>query len=341
MKEIIFMRGHIMKKRAHRKDEVIELNNKKVKVGKLIDAFAIIPSSEIVKYLKNKEIFLPNYLHKALIRKNVAPIIANADNDDKFSDEMKHRLKWFDQFTIFQLEKLADSYGVEINVKEYKKDFWDIIIHNRNELGISNLEFIKLDNLTMKYQRSQSEDYQTMKNNLQEIYFEPPGYFEGCKLEKAREVLVYAMTLSDVRDLGKKYDVDIPRRINKSQLIEIIALKLDLNEAEQEKLAKKSILDLERYAKENNINISIELKKIDMIEFIFLKRKPSSVPVQEENAKLFENINLEDYLYDAKFEEIAHRYTMERKKRKKMYRNIIISFIIVAAALSIYIFDLL
>jgi len=330
-----------MKKKAIRKDETIELNNKKVKVSKLIDSFTVIPSSEIVKYLKNKEIFLPNYLHKALLRKNIAPVIANADKDDKFSDEMKHRLKWFDQFTIFQLEKLADSYGIKIDVVEYKKDFWDILIHNRADLGISNLEFIKLENLTMKYQRSQSEDYATMKENLQDIYFEPPGYFEGCLITQAREVLVQAMTLSDVRELGKKYDVDIPRRINKKQMIEIISLKLDLNEAEQEKLEKKSILDLERYAKEQNINISIELKKIDMIEFILLKRKASSVPVKEKHTKLFEGINIEEYLYDAKFEEIAHRYNVERKKRRKTLRLLVILLIVLASAAAIYFLELI
>ncbi len=330
-----------MKKNALRKEETIELNNKKVKIDKLIDSFAVIPSDEIVKYLKNKEIYLPNYLHKALLRKNIAPIIANAENDDKFSDEMKHRLKWFDQFTIFQLEKLAESYGIKIDVKEYKKDFWDIIIHNRNELGINNLEFIKLENLTMKYQRAQSEDYMTMQGNLEAIYFEPPGYFEGCLISKAREVLVHAMTLSDVRELGKKYDVDIPRRINKKQLIEIVALKLDLNDSEQEKLEKKSILDLERYAKEQNINISIELKKIDMIEYILLKRKPSTVPIREENTKIFEGINIEEYLYDAKFEEIAHRYSLERKKRKKTLRNLLILLIIIASGLAVYLLDLI
>ncbi len=324
-----------------RKDETIELNNKKVRIDKLIDSFSVIPSEEIIKYLKNKEIYLPNYLHKALIRKNIAPVIANAENDDKFSDEMRHRLKWFDSFTVFQLERLAESYGVSINVREYKKDFWHIIIHNRNELGINNLEFVRLQNLTMKHQRSEQESYETLTANLREIYFEPEGYFEGCREKEARDVLIQATTMNDVRDLGKKHGVQIPRRINKQQLIEIIALKLDLNDAEQEELRKKSILELERHAKEKGINISIELKKVDMIEFILLKRKKQNVPVQEDHAKIFEGINIEEYLYNTKFEEIAHRYTLQRRKRRRMYRNVLIALIIVAAAVAVVLLDLL
>ncbi len=324
-----------------RKDDVIELNNKKVRVDKLIDAFVVIPSSEIVKYLRNKEIFLPNYLHKALIRKNIAPIIANAENDNKFSDEMKHRLKWFDEFTIFQLERLAENYGITIDVKEYKRDFWDIVVHNRNELGINNLEFVKLQNLAMKYQRREQEDSPTLKENFRNIYFEPEGYFEGCPAEQAREVLMHATTLNDIRELGKKHGVEIPRRINKKQLIEIIALKLDLNDAEQEELRKKPILELENYAKEQDINISIELRKVDMIEFVILKRPPGEVPIQKEHARVFEDINIEECLYNSKFEEIAHRYREERKRRKRILRNVVVSLIIVGAAVAVVVFDLL
>ena len=324
-----------------RKEESIELNNKKVSIEKLIESFVVIPSSEIVKYLKNKEIFLPNYLHKALIRKNIAPIIANADNNNKFSDEMKHRLKWFDRFTIFQLERLADSYGITVDVKEYKKDFWDIIVHNRGELGINNLEFIKLQNLTMKYQRSEQEKYATLKENFREVYFEPEGYFEGCREDEAREVLQHATTMNDIRELGKKHGVEIPRRINKKQLIEIIAIRLNLNDAEQEKLEKKSILDLERYAKENNINMSIELKKVDMIEYILIKRHDGPVPVHEENSKIFEGINIEEYLFNVKFEEIAQKYNVAHRRKSRVMRDLIIALIIVVAAVIVVMFDLL
>ncbi len=327
-------------KTKRKKEEFIELNNKKIRLDRLIESFVVIPSSEVVKYLLNKEIYLPTYLHKALIRKNIAPTIANADNDDKFSDEMKHRLKWFDQFTIYQLEKLAHSYGIKIDVKEYKRDFWDIIIHNRNDLGINNLEFIKLQNLAIKYQRSEMESFNDMIGNFRKVYFEPTGYFEGCLISQAKEVLSYAMTLTDIRELGKKYQVEIPRRINKQQLIEVIAIKLDLNESEQEALQKKSILELERHAKENNINISIELKKLDMIEYILLKRQYNQPNVDEKKTKVFEGINIEEYLFESKFEEIAHRYTVERKKKKRNLRNLFISLVILGVVLAIIIFEL-
>jgi len=292
----------------------------------------VIPSDEIVKYLKNKEIYLPNYLHKALIRKNIAPIIANAESSDKFSDEMKHRLKWFDKFTIFQLEKLAAGYQLKINVDEYKKDFWDIIVRNRTELGINNLEFVKLQNLTMKYSRQPQETYEELKRNFDEVYFEPVGYFDGTEMEEAKEVLSNATTLTEIRDLGRMYGVEIPRRINKKQLIDIVSIKLGFDDAKREEISKKSILEIERYAKRRKVNVSIELKKSDMIEYIIIKMPSEEVPKYTNSLNVFAGMNIEEYLYNLKFTEISERVSDAKRKRSRKLLFAFILIVVVGAA---------
>ncbi len=299
-------------------EDFIYLYSKKVKITKLVQDFTVIPSHEIVKYLLNKEIYLPNYLHKALIRKNIAPAIADGESSNKFSDEMKHRLKWFDKFTIFQLEKLASGYQLPINVTEYKKDFWDIIIRNRTELGINNLEFVKLQNLTLKYAREPQETYDGMSEEFRKVYFEPDGYFDGTLIDEAQEVLVNATTLTEIRDLGKKYGVDIPRRINKKQLIDIVSLKLNFDEEKRQEISKKSILEIERYAKRRKVNVSIELKKNDMIDYILIKMPASAAPKYTNSLKVFAGMNIEEYLYNIKFQEITSKVSEGRNRRIRL-----------------------
>lgn len=310
-----------MARKTVKKEEFIFLYSKKVKISKLIESFTVIPSSEIVKYLKNKEIYLPYYFHKALIRKNIAPAIADAESSNKFSDEMKIRLRYFDKFTIFQLEKLAFGYQMKINVTEYKKDFWDIIVRNRTELGINNLEFVKLQNLTLKYSKEDQETYEQMRKNFEEVYFEPQGYFNGTLIEDAKEVLNQATTLTELRELGKLYGVEIPRRINKKQLIDIVALKLNLDDEKIEEISKKSILEIERYAKRRKVNVSIELKKSDMIEYILIKMPEKEEPMYTSSLKVFSSMNIEEYLYQLKFDEIANKMADERNKKT---RNLLI-----------------
>jgi hypothetical protein len=316
-----------MAKNGRKKDDFIFLYSKKVKISKLVEDFTVIPANEIVKYLKNKEIYLPSYLHKSLIRKNIAPAIANADSSNKFSDEMKIRLRFFDQFTIYQLERLASGYQLPINVTEYKKDFWDIIIRNRTELGINNLEFVKLQNLTLKYAKDEQETYDELKASFDEVYFEPEGYFNGCLIEEAKEVLNNATTLTEIRDLGKMYGVEIPRRINKKQLIDIVALKLNFDDEKREEISKKSILEIERYAKRRKVNVSIELKKSDMIEYILIKMPQKEEPMYTNSLKVFAGMNIEEYLYNLKFEEISEKIAETKKRR---FKNFVMSAIIVA-----------
>ncbi len=328
-----------MAKNRRGKDEFIFLYSKKVKINKLVESFTVIPSNEIVKYLKNKEIYLPYYLHKALIRKNIAPAIANADSSNKFSDEMKFRLKYFDQFTIFQLERLASGYQLNINVNEYKKDFWDIIVRNRTELGINNLEFVKLQNLALKYAKEPQETFQAMRDNFDEVFFEPDEYFNGTRIEEAKEVLNAATTLTEIRDLGKLYNVEIPRRINKKQLIDIVSIKLNFDEEKTEELSKKSILEIERYAKRRKIDVSIELKKTDMIEYILIKMPKKVAPMYTNSLKVFAGMNIEEYLYNLKFAEISKKVAEVRKKR--LFNFAIIAGIIVVLGGTAAIFLLL
>ncbi len=323
-----------MAKKARKDEEYIFLYSKKVKITKLVESFTVIPSYEIVKYLNNKEIYLPYYLHKALIRKNIAPAIATAENANKFSDEMRHRLKWFDKFTIFQLERLASGYQLKINVTEYKKDFWDIIVRNRTDLGINNLEFVKLQNLTMKYAKEPQESYETLRKNFDEVYFEPNGYFDGTEIEEAKEVLTNATTLTEVRELGKVYGVDIPRRINKKQLIDIVAIKLGFDDEKREEISKKSILEIERYAKRRKVNVSIELKKSDMIEYILIKMPKEEQPKYTASLKIFDGMNIEEYLYNLKFEEIAGKVSEARKS--KIQKLVVITATIALILLVVY-----
>ncbi len=56
-----------MANKKGKQEDFIFLYSKKVKIPKLVESFTVIPSHEIVKYLKNKEIYLPYYVPTALV----------------------------------------------------------------------------------------------------------------------------------------------------------------------------------------------------------------------------------------------------------------------------------
>ena len=169
-----------------------------------------------------------------------------------------------------------------------------------------------------------------MMKNFEEVYFEPDGYFDGTLIEDATEVLQNSTTLTEIRELGKKYNVEIPRRINKKQLVDIVAIKLGFDDAKREEIAKKSILEIERYAKRRKVNVSIELRKSDMIEYILIKMPKQAAPKYTNSLKVFAGMNIEEYLYNLKFKEISEKVSENRKKRLSKVIFVVVTVAVLA-----------
>ena len=83
--------------------------------------------------------------------------------------------------------------------------------------------------------------------------------------KKIRPVLYKSSTLVEIRELGSKYGVEVPKRLKKNQLADIIIAELKdrglHTDAEEAKVRSMSILVLQRYAIDNDIKASTELKK--------------------------------------------------------------------------------
>ena len=119
--------------------------------------------------------------------------------------------------------------------------------------------------------------------------------------------------------------------INKKLLIDIVAIKLNFDQEKIDEISKKSILEIERYAKRRKVNVSIELKKSDMIEYILIKMPQEEVPKYINSLKIFAGMNIEEYLYNLKFEEIAGKVSEARRKKFN-------KFLLIVAAASIVVF---
>jgi len=109
-------------------------------------------------------------------------------------------------------------------------------------------------------------------------------------------------------------------------LIDIVSLKLGFDEEKTAELEVKSILEIERYAKRRKVNVSIELKKSDMIEYILIKMPAKEEPIYTNSLKVFAGMNIEEYLYNLKFAEISEK--MAENKKTKFKNFVIISIII-------------
>ncbi len=128
---------------------------------------------------------------------------------------------------------------------------------------------------------------------LNTAMFDDEGEIDGLTQEAFRPVVYKSSTLTELREIGDKYGASVPKRLKKNEVLDVVLKKLsergELNKELQNKLENQNILLLERFAKDNDIKVSTELKKEEIIEFILSNAKetkaayyvPSSSAVYE------------------------------------------------------------
>ncbi|XMB72355.1 hypothetical protein RJI07_00260 [Mycoplasmatota bacterium WC30] len=252
----------------------------------------VIPTEDIKKLLIKHKIKLPLYAHAFLLKETIRSKVFEERLFNTYSDELKFRLRGYDDYSIYPLEKLINKYNLDFELARYKELLFDFIYINSSKLSVKNSFINELQQLQHNY----TVDLEVMKYSdfyalISDLFYEADGYLDGVAIKDWTEDLLASYTLGDLKELGKKYSVSVPRRINKAKLIQILTSKFKLTVDEASLLSKKSVLDLEIYSKEKGFQISIDLKKKDMIEYI----KFSLSMYHKKTAK-------DDFMYDVPLE---------------------------------------
>ena len=229
----------------------------------------VIPVQDLVNLMMKYEVRLPLYVHRFLLKETIRANVFEEKLYPTYTDELKFRLRGYDNFSIFLLEKMIIEYNLDFSLSRYKEMMLNILFVNKEALVIRSNFFTDLEqlqhNYTVDLEVMKYDDFYRIAHN---IFYEQPGFLDGININDWDDDLLTSYTLGDLKALGAKYDVKIPRRINKTKLIEILAAKFRLSGDEMELLETKSVLELEIYAKEKGFKISIDLKKTDMIEYM-------------------------------------------------------------------------
>lgn len=163
-------------------------------------------------------------------------------------DEAKYRLKAIDSFTYFQAKEWILNFPVLCDESELKTFFDSKNHHSFKTLNLENQPINKiLENAN--------------------AFFDFDQGFDGVDEATFIHGLLEGATLDTIKALAKSYGQEIPRRIKKQELIDIIHKRSE-NSIPYENLNKMSVLELETLAKDNQYFVSIELKKIEMIYYV-------------------------------------------------------------------------
>jgi hypothetical protein len=229
----------------------------------------VVPIKDIVERMKEHHIKLPLFVYRFLLKETIRNEVFEPKRYQTYTDELQYRLRNYDMHSIYLLEKLIHTYELPFDLPKFKEMLFNFLYLNKDTKDIDRSFFDQIIDLQSEYELeverlSYDEFYGVFENRL----FQTIGYIDGLQSSDWTDETLTSHTLGDLKELGKKYGIKVPRRINKSRLIEILAAKLRLTDEEVESLSKNSILDIEIYAKDKGFRISTDLKKRDMMEFI-------------------------------------------------------------------------
>ena len=259
----------------------IKMGDKKMKVESIIEPLIYYPAERVVRFFESIGLTVPRTLRMDALRKELDSYVTSRQIvQQTLSDEVNYRLSWYDNFSESQLVNLLPQFKSDELEKKSRESLWLSLLSYVIEKRVPDKELLSLINEAKNHFASIGrvfEDTQTYHDQLNSIFYDEPNEIDGLKPDIFRPVLFKSSTLVELRDVGKKFGVDVPRRLKKNELVDIIIRELKnqetYTEALAEKVRKMAVIQLQRFAIEHNIKASIELKKEEIIEYILANAK--------------------------------------------------------------------
>ncbi len=251
----------------------IKVNGKTYTLEALCERFVHIPTRKFVEILRQNNVVLPRLLRIILLRKYLTPCIQNPTTNSYFSSQLKQRLVHFQYFTEYQLEELLALLKEDIDYTLYVRDFWLDILGMKDVLELSDGILDLLDK-QVDYNFS---EYNILTFNIltSHIFGDKYGFIDGVSKEQARNILNTSATVTTLRNIAKKYNVEIPQKMSNEFFASLVVEKYKEDpqyvENNVNSLLSANIESLEYFAENRNYDISYSNELGCYVEFVLLK----------------------------------------------------------------------
>lgn len=197
------------------------------------------------------------------------------------TDELLYRLRSYPYFTEFQLQQFFSVVFDEELFFSYKRYFGNLILQNYELLSMPEEILLK----ALNYNQNNKETFEEFEKNIFNVSYDFNGFFDGEEIDSIKEHLVKGSTTNEIRDLGQKYGLNIPKRLKKEELQAILLEELEkygtLTKELEAKIKSSAAISLQRIAKTNGIKISIDLKKDELVYLLLREIERTNYQTKE------------------------------------------------------------
>lgn len=305
------------------RDSQITVGNKEYKVEDLLKTIIYLPAVNVKSFFMEIGLTIPRELRMFVLREVLREkVIETRKSRLTLADELNYRLSWFTEFTETQLENLIVFFDDAKLNKDFLEEFWTDLLNYMVDKQVPPKDLKKLLDQSIEYVKKvglELPDMKTYSRDLKDLFFDSFGRIDGLAPQKFRPVLYKSSTLNEIRDLGSKYDVDVPRRLKKSELADIIIHELKERGQHNDELEKQirsmSVLVMQRFAIDHDIKASTELKKEEIIEYILANAK-------ETKEAYF--IPDSPHVYEKEVEEVSEEIEVIAQPEEPVFEEVIV-----------------
>ena len=275
-------------------ENVLVVSNKTRDLNEVLDTLVSKDSKKVAAYLVEHS-SLPREIRIGALRLVLNDYVKMA-KELVLSDEFMYRLNWYEKFSEYQLVNFwnilvsnnAEVFDEAKEAVRFKRTFYLLLLLNANEVELSDKELEEL--LSLSTPESTEENFKEFMSESDGAFYDYEYNFDGMSYEDFKTTLKKCSTVSDIRNIAAKYDINVPKRLKKEELVALVLEGLrrqgKADETTEATLKKMSAISLQRYAKVNGVKASTEMKKDDIIEFIMNRIESSPKSIRKPRIKL-------------------------------------------------------
>ena len=252
----------------------IVLKNKEYPVSELTQSLAKLEPKKILEFFFSQNITGIARVRRIRLLKDVLfpYVVKTRQKLQSLASELNYRLSWFRIYSEYELENLLIYFNSKALNRQYLDELWCLFLNVMKENNVPDSDILKLVKQAEKSTYEPVKAIHEFNKGIWPLFKDPENVLDGLTPEEFRPVLFNSSTVKEIRELGKKYDVNVPFRLRKKQFIENIVEELKKrNEFDldvEKEIEAKNVIQLERFCIDRKIPISSELKKEEIIEYI-------------------------------------------------------------------------
>ncbi|MDR2828560.1 MAG: hypothetical protein LBV51_03985 [Acholeplasmatales bacterium] len=252
--------------------KTVTINKINYSIASVVEKLLNVPSSTLVNTFKKANVVFSRDVRVRALKEALIPHFDRIIKERKLlSDELAGRLSYYPLYGEFNYQIKLGYLSYDESIA-YLTSLFTYCIEDLQNKG-ATFDFLNpiISSQAEKHEENFIEEYD---KNLNPLFVDKKEdkRFDNIDYVNVRPLLASSYLNSELRSLATKYGVNIPKRLKKEELINkiIASLSEDKKDTEglKEKLSSSSLVMIERFAKENNLKLSSELKKEDTIELL-------------------------------------------------------------------------